>query len=151
MHPVTFAEVRIAMLVVHHNTFFNLSDHLSLYVNNEFKGSCAAEKIFCGRAKTVAIVNCVGDQFQLDLITDLKKLLFSLMLDGSNDSGVLKMFPVPVRIFDMNHQRIKTTFFDMNLMEGQYASTAAEMFSSVNRLFIKHVIFMGFCNCSWCR
>ena len=34
-----------------------------------------------------------------------------------------------------------TKFFDMNLKEGQDAFTAAEMFSSVNKLFIKHGIF----------
>ena len=60
------------------------------------------------------------------------------MLDGSNDTGVLKMFPVTGHIFDINHQWIMTKFFDMNLTEGRDASTAAEMFSSVNKLF-------------WCR
>ena len=63
------------------------------------------------------------------------------MLDGSNDTGVLKMFPVTGHIFDINHQWIMTKFFDMNLKEGQDAFTAAEMFSSVNKLFIKHGIF----------
>ena len=33
-------------------------------------------------------------------MADLKKLPFSLMLDGSKDTGVLKMFPVTARIFD---------------------------------------------------
>ena len=102
MYCTILAEVRMAMLVVHHNTFFNLSDHLTPYINNEFKGSRAAENFSCGRTKTAAIVNCVGDQFQLDLIADLKKLPFSLMLDESNDTDVLKMFSVTVRIFDIN-------------------------------------------------
>ena len=62
------------------------------------------------------------------------------MLDGSNDTGVLKMFPVTVRIVDTNHQRIFTKFFDMNLMEGWDVSTVAEMFSSIDKLFIKHGI-----------
>ena len=123
---------------------FPLSDHLTPYINNEFTGNRAAENFSCGRTKTAAIVNCVGDQFQLDLIADLKKLTFSLMLDGSNDTGVLKMFPVTVRMFDINHQRIMTKFFLMNLMEGQDASAAAEMFSSVGKLFIKHGISWDF-------
>ena len=41
------------------------------------------------------------------------------MLDGSNDTGVLKMFPVTSHIFDINHQRIMTKFFDTNLTEGR--------------------------------
>ena len=64
----------MAMLVVHHNTFFNLSDCLTPYVN-EFKGSQAAENFSCGRTKTAAIVNCVDVQFQLELIADLKKVV----------------------------------------------------------------------------
>ena len=115
--------------------FSNLSDHLTSYINSEFKGSCAAENFSCGRTKTAAIVNCVGDQFQLDLIADLKKLSFSLMLDGSNDTGVLKMLLMTVRIFDINHQQIMTKFFDIS---------AAEMFSSVDKLFIKHGISRDF-------
>ena len=135
MHPAILAEVRMTMLVIHYNTFFNLSDHLTQYINNKFKGSCTAENLSCGRTKTAAIVNCVGDLFQLDLMADLKKLPFSLMFDGKNDTGVLEMFPVTVCIFDINHH---DKIFDMNLMEGSDASTAAEMFSSVDKLFIKH-------------
>ena len=74
MHPAFLVEVRMAMLVVHHNPFFNLSDYLTLYIKNEFKGSHAAENFSCGRTKTAAIVICVGDQFQLDLIADLKEV-----------------------------------------------------------------------------
>ena len=103
MHPAILAEVRMTMLVIHYNTFFNLSDHLTQYINNKFKGSCTAENLSCGRTKTAAIVNCVGDLFQLDLMADFKKLPFSLMLDGKNDTGVLEMFPVTVCILDINH------------------------------------------------
>ena len=143
MHPAIFAELRMAMLVAHHNTFFNLSDHLTPYIN-EFKGSRATANFSCGRTKTVAIVNCVGNQFQLDLIADLKNLAFSLILDGSNDIGVLKMFSVVVRIFNINHQRIMTKFFHLNLMEGLDASTTTEIFSTVDKLFIKHGISWDF-------
>ena len=136
MHPAILVKVRIAMLVIHH-MFFNLSNHLILYINNEFKGSCAAENFSCGHTKTAAIASCVGDQFQLDLITDLKKLPFSLVLDESK-------FPLTVCIFDINHQRIMKKIFDMNLMKGWDASTAAEMFPSVDKLFIKYDISWDF-------
>ena len=78
MHPAILEEVRMAMLVVHHYTFSNLSYHLTPYISDEFKGSYPAENFSCRRTKTAAIVNCVGDQFQLDLIPDLIKLPFSL-------------------------------------------------------------------------
>ena len=66
------------------------------------------------------------------------------MLDGSNDTGVLKIFPVAVRIFDINHQRIMTKCFHMNLMKERDASTTAEMFSIVDKLFIKYGISWDF-------
>ena len=53
----------MAMLVIHHNTVFNLSDDLNPYINNEFKGSHAAENFSCGHNKTAAIINCIADQF----------------------------------------------------------------------------------------
>ena len=33
----------MALLIVHNNTFFNLSDHQTPYIKNEFKGSNAAK------------------------------------------------------------------------------------------------------------
>ena len=68
MHPAILAEVRMAMLVVPHNTFFNLSDYLIPYINNKFKGCRAAENSSCGRTKTAAIFNCVGYQFAMKLV-----------------------------------------------------------------------------------
>lgn len=44
------------------------------------------------------------------------------------------MFPVTVRIYDVNFGRIMTKFLDMNLLEGREASTADVMFESVNNL-----------------
>lgn len=58
----------------------------------------------------------------------------SLMLDASNDTGLQKMFPVTVRIYDINFRRIMTKFLDINLLEGRDASTAETMFASVNNL-----------------
>ena len=45
VHPSILAEVRMAMLVVHHNTFFNLSYHLTNLISKIFKG-CEAGKNF---------------------------------------------------------------------------------------------------------
>ena len=70
-----------------------------------------------------------------------------ITLDGSNDTGFQKMYPVTVRIFDVNFNRIMKKFFDMNFLEGTDAPTAASMFDSVNNLFEQHNIqwdrFMG--------
>ena len=53
------------------------------------------------------------------------------MVDGSNDAGLEKMFPISICIFDVNFNRIMTKFFDMNMLQGRDASTAEHMFTSI--------------------
>ena len=57
----------------------------------------------------------------------------------------VKMFPVMVRIFDMNFSRIMTEFLDMNLLEGRDASTADVMFESVNNFLSENDIQWDHC------
>lgn len=130
----------MAMMIVCHNTFFNLSDHLTQIVNSEFRSSAAAENFACGRTKTSAIINCLGNEFKVELVGDMKKFPFSFMIDGSNDTGIAKMFPITVHIYDVNFNRIMTKFFDMNLTEGSTSGTAATISQHVDALFQKYEI-----------
>ena len=122
--PSIKAEVKFVMMLIKQNCLFNITDHLSPLIRNEFKGSDAAQSFHRTRTKTAAIVNCLGDYFFDKIKEDMKQWPYSLMLDGSNDNGIKKMFPVTVRIFDLNFNRIMTKFVDMNLIEGTDASTA---------------------------
>jgi hypothetical protein len=87
-----------------------------------------------------AIVNCLGGHFCEDLVTEMQNLPYSLMLDASNDNGLEKMFPVTVRIYDVNFGRVLTKFLDMNLLEGREASTADAMFESIDKLLDRNSI-----------
>ena len=107
----------MAAMLVHHNTFFNLPDHMTQYVKTEFKGSSAAENISCGCAKTSAIINCIGKFLQEQLIQDMKNWL--LMVDGSNHIDLEKMVSIIVRIFDIKFGRVTTKVFYMNLLSSQ--------------------------------
>ena len=118
-HPSNKAEVKMTLLIVHHNTFFHLSDHLTPYISKEFKRSLAAENFSCRRTKTTATVNCVGSHYQTQLILQLYLSPFSIMLDGSNDTGIDKIFPLTVKLFDVNFSRVMTKFLDLNIMEGK--------------------------------
>ena len=135
----------MVMLLVQHNSFFNISDHLCPLIRNEFKGSATAGQFSCSRTKVATIVNCLGDHFFKELVTDMQNLPYSLMLDSSNDNGLEKMFPVTVRIYDVNFGRVLTKFLDMNLLEGQEASTANAMFQSVDELLEGNSIDLDFC------
>ena len=138
IHPSLNAEIKMALLIVHHDTFFNLSDHLTQYVKGEFKDSKAAKNFSCGRTKTAAIINCIGDDIKQELVKDMSQSPLSIMVDGSNDAGLEKMFPICVRIFDVNFNRIMTKFFDMNMLEGTDASAAEHMFTSIENQLLKN-------------
>ena len=127
VHPPIQAEVKMAMMIIHHNTFFNLSDHLTQIVKSEFQGSGAAENFARGRTKTSASINCLGDEFKGELVDDMKKFPFRFMIGGSNDTGIAKMYPVTVRIYDVNFNRVMTKFLDMNLIEGSTSGTAVTL------------------------
>ena len=95
------------MLLVPHNTFFNLSDHLTKLISKIFQG-CEAGKIF---------------SMNEDVIKRMKTEPFSIMLDISNDTGFDKMFPVTLRLFDINFNGVMTKFLDMNMLVDRHAST----------------------------
>ena len=68
----------------------------------------------------------------------MSQSLFSIKVDGSNDAGLEKMFPICFRIFDVNFNRIMTKLFDMNMLEGRDASTAEHMFTSIENQLCKN-------------
>ena len=143
-HSISTAD-KSAMLVVQNNRFFNIMDHLAPSICNKFSDSHIAKQFTCGRTKTAATVNCIGDYFFENLKGNKQNLPFSLMLNGSNDTGIQNMFPVTFRIYDIQFSRIMTKFFDMKLLERVTASLAESMFSSVDDLFSKHSIPWDYC------
>ena len=132
------AEVKTAAMLVHHNTFFNLSDNMTQYVKTKFKGSPTAENFSCGHTKTSAIVNCIGNFLQEQLIQDMKNWPFSIMMDGSNDTGLEKTLPITVRIFNVSFGKVITKFFYMNLLSGRDSGPAEVMFDGTDAQFTKH-------------
>ena len=50
----------------------------------------------------------------------MRKQLYSLLLHASNDKGIEKMFPITVRIYDINFNRIMTKSFDINTLTGAF-------------------------------
>ena len=64
---------------------------------------------------------------------DLQEMPYSLMLEGSNDTGLNKVFPIAVRVFEVNFNKVMTKFFDVDPIDGTDASTAETMFQSVEQ------------------
>ena len=67
----------------------------------------------------------------------MKSSVFSLSTDGSNDQNLEKMYPVTVRIFDINHHKAVTKFLDMCLSK---SSTSAGIYRSNDSAMTKYEI-----------
>ena len=55
------------------------------------------------------------------------------------------MFPVTIRIYDVNFGRVLTKFLVMNLLEGRDACTADAMFQSVDELLERNNLDWEYC------
>lgn len=82
----------------------------------------------------------MGDYFFEDLKSDIQEDALRIMVPASNDTGIQKIFPVTVQIYDTRFDRMMPKFFDMNLLKGRDVFTAKPMFQTVNNLFPAHSI-----------
>ena len=80
-----------------------------------------------------------------DVKSSMQQGPFSLLLDTSNDTGIQKIFPITVRLYDVQFNRIMTHFFDMNLLKGRDSSTAEVMFNIIDSQLSKHEISWDNC------
>lgn len=98
-NQVKTAEIRFAAFVAEHNLPFNVMDHLSECIGASFPDSEIAKKFSSKRTKTTAIVNNVTGSFSFE--TTLKLLntnKFSLIVDESTDTGVIKHLSLVARL-----------------------------------------------------
>lgn len=70
------------------------------------------------------INRAAAPSFISSLLEQMKLHPFSLSTDGSNDSGLEKMDPITVRIYDVETSEIRTKFLDM-------CSTAETLFNAM--------------------
>ena len=120
------AEVKLSTVLAHQNIPIAVSDHLSpLFPDSEI-----AKAYLCARTKTTCILNGALAPCFSSLVEHMRAEPFSLAIDGSNDSGLQKMNPLTVGIFDINRSGVTTQLLDMCLT----SSTAEGIYSKVDTL-----------------
>ena len=70
----------------------------------------------------------------------MKQQPYSLSVDVSNDTGLSKMNPVTVRIFDVSRKTVSQKFLDLCLTRGVDASKAKEIFDAIQNTLEKYEI-----------
>ena len=74
-------------ILAQHNVPLALANHLSPILHDIFDGE-VARGYACARTKTTAILNhSVAPAFKAELVTAIQSSPYSLLIDGSNDSG----------------------------------------------------------------
>lgn len=135
----------MSILLAQHNVPLAFADHLSPLVRDIFDDE-VAKKYSCTKTKTTCILNgAVAPEFASELVSYMQSALFTLSVDGSNDTGLEKMNPLTVRIFDINRGKVDTQFFDMCTTAGLQAATADAIFGKMNEALLTRSIFWNNC------
>lgn len=111
-----------------HNIPLAFADELTPLFHDIFPDSDIA-KHSSRRMKTACIINgAIAPYLEEQLISIMVAHPFSVAIDGSSDSGVEKMNPLTVRIFDRNSGQVSTQFLDMCMSS---VSTAEGIFGKM--------------------
>ena len=63
-----------------------------------------------------------------------------MCIDGSNDTGLEKMNPITVKLFEVNRGRVMARFLDMCLTSGVQAATAESIFNEMEKVLLDNGI-----------
>ena len=131
------AEVMVTNFLVQHNLPIATADHLVLLFKEVFPDSKIAASYASGRTKSSAIINnAIGPQCHTYLVQHCKNHPFSLGIDGGSDTGLEKMNPVTIRIFDINRSKqVESHFYDMSTTSGEDCGKAAAIFDVLDEKF----------------
>lgn len=92
--------------------------------------------------------------FKKELVSAMKTQPYSLSVDGSNDTGLEKINPLTVRIFNGDSKKVTMRFLDMCTTTGKNAATADAIFQKINSVLDMHhipwdnCVGVGVDNCS---
>ena len=89
------------------------------------------------RTKTIAIVNeAFGTHCPDFIVKHSQNYPYSCGTDGSNDTGIQKMNPVSIRIYDANTSEVVTNhFYNMCMTEAEHGATAESIFAATENNF----------------
>jgi hypothetical protein len=129
------AEVKFTAFIVEHNLPIAVADLAGPLFTSMFPDSKIAAKNGCARTKTTAIINnALSDDVTKPVVSAVQTLPFTLSVDGSNDTGVEKLYPMTIRIWDTASGLVKTRFLEMCLVKD---GTAEGIFGELDKEFVK--------------
>ena len=126
----------VSSFIVEHNLSISAADHLGQLFKNIFPDSQIASSYACARTKAFCITKAFQPYYHKQIIDYCKNHPFTVGHDGSNDTGVQKMNPIAVRIFDINRSKsISEHFYSMRLNDVENAGKAYKIFEKIDSIF----------------
>ena len=111
-NKVTRAEVIVSNFVVQHNLPMATADHLELVFKTIFPDSKIASSYSSAITKTTTIVN---EDFVTHchsfIVQHCQNYQYNCGTDGSRDTGIQKLNPASIRIYDFNTSKVVTNHF----------------------------------------
>jgi hypothetical protein len=136
----------MANLLVQHNIPLAVTDHLSPLLKDIFPDSEIAKGYASASTKTTCLINgSLAPYFRCALVNCMRTQPFAIAVDGSNDTGLDKMNPMTVRLYDVNQGKVVTQFLDMCLTKGKDSASAESIFSKMDEVLKSSVIPWGNC------
>ncbi len=132
-NKIAQAEARLCAWAAAHNISFNQMEHLIELLPQIFDDSKIADGIRLKRTKATYItVHGLGREESEQLMTRMKKELFSIAIDEGTDVSVVKVLSVMIRILNREKQDIEECLLTLtNPAQG----TAASICDSIDEFF----------------
>lgn len=135
-NAIKVGELKLAAFVAEHDLSFNVMEHLPKLLRSICKDSEIATGVKCSRTKTTEIItNTIGPYVLNNIVKDLNKTFYSVIIDETTDISTKKCLAVLVRYFKNN--AVVDSF--LGLLELENGSTAANIFNCL----INHLISAG--------
>uniref|UniRef100_H3AWC3 Uncharacterized protein n=1 Tax=Latimeria chalumnae TaxID=7897 RepID=H3AWC3_LATCH len=116
------AEVLFTGFIPEHHLPFEAAAHAAPLLRKMFPDRAIATKYGCAATKTAAIINyAMASDMKNPVVSSMKEQPFSLAVDGSSDTGTESMYPLVVRIFDINRGEVCPKLWHMCLISDSRA------------------------------
>ncbi|XP_072391432.1 zinc finger protein 862-like [Diabrotica undecimpunctata] len=146
-------ELKLAVFIAEHDLSFKTMEHLPNLIKSICKDSEIAKEIKCSRTKTTEIINnTIGPYVKNQIVDDINRTTFSIIIDETTDVSTNKCLAILVRYFSIKLKKVRDSF--LGLLELNDGSTAENIFNAIllffnsNNINIENMVGFSADNCS---